>query len=579
MVFTLSTFGHVWQLKSEVSMFNDTTRLKTEVKADPEETLITDRASADLSGGVKDLAAEASAAEVKVDGPPPEGGGAQGADAGVPPSGTSAAGGNANGQKPDKPKVVFGELIPEEQVSPFPYARLLHWKPTVKRFDVKEPPFKLVVTSEVLAMVNAHVSTDLKNELGGFLLGNRYVCPNDKIKYIQIDNCPAAKFTSSGPVSIELVNETFQHFVDEKESKYRGKEAIGWYHSHPDKGAFLSPMDKDVHKSRFPSSWTVALVIDPNRKEAGFFCSRDGELHLQAMMDFYELRGIKTPPTVTYMPWANYQCFDGQTDEERVPQLANDIGLHVVAQRPWWRITLPARLKEYRSFLAVGGLAWLASILIWMAGLFGQPKPAEATSNTGTAAATPNVVDEIKASTTSSASAAGSQLPPANPSVYMCKQYPCSLGLRFSKRLEDLQIEIDGQPQDFKWTKDEAIVDIRGIAAVRNMKESRAASTAINVKYWEANNPEQRVPISVQLFKQETPIIINRQPIIIRTPNPPPHPQPPDSPRPQSQDAPANRTGGRGTRGQGQGYNQRRKKRQGWGVIRKVIIGWWLARR
>jgi proteasome lid subunit RPN8/RPN11 len=499
------------RLKGELFMSNDTTRLKIEAKADPEETLITNMDSGDTGGGAQAAATGADAAEAS--GPlPPDGGAKHGADAGaVALSGVTAEeGSNDNGLKPDKPKVVFGDLIPDEQSSPFPVARLLHWKPTGKKFDAKEPPFRLVITSEVLAMVNSHVSTDLVNELGGFLLGNRYVCPNDKIKYIQIDNCPTAKFTSSGPVSLELVNETFQHFIDEKESKYRGKEAIGWYHSHPDKGAFLSTMDDVVHRSRFPSSWTVALVIDPNRKEGGFFCWRDGNLHLQAMMDFYELRGIKTPPTITYMPWTNYQCFDSQTDEEREPQLAKDVSLDVLHHSPVWPLKLPPWVKEYRTFIGVGGLVFVAIILGLIAGLFGnraKPDPGS-NSNARTAAASPAPTDTSKKDKTSGPAAA-----PADQSslqvtvVGMFRRNKYEMAARFNKRPEDLQIQIEGRSYGgYRLNGNEAIVDVSDTMAARSLERPGAASITIPVDFWEANNPGGKVQASLTLFKKDAPI-------------------------------------------------------------------------
>ncbi|MFX0106377.1 MAG: Mov34/MPN/PAD-1 family protein [Candidatus Hodarchaeota archaeon] len=46
---------------------------------------------------------------------------------------------------------------------------------------------------------------------------------------------------------------------------------LGWWHSHPDFGCFLSPVDLHTQAYFFPESYQVALVIDPVRDEFKFF--------------------------------------------------------------------------------------------------------------------------------------------------------------------------------------------------------------------------------------------------------------------------------------------------------------------
>jgi hypothetical protein len=56
-----------------------------------------------------------------------------------------------------------------------------------------------------------------------------------------------------------------------------GKKIVGWYHSHPDFGVFLSDMDMFIHRHFFNLPWQVAHVYDPIRKEEGVFVWRSGE--------------------------------------------------------------------------------------------------------------------------------------------------------------------------------------------------------------------------------------------------------------------------------------------------------------
>jgi proteasome lid subunit RPN8/RPN11 len=454
-----------------------------------------------------------------------------------------------------KPRVVFGGRKRNEHVSPFPTARLLHWKPKDEKFNVEKPAFSLVVTSDVLREVNAHVSQDLKNELGGFFLGNSYVCPNSRIKYIQIDNCPAAKFASSGPVSLDLVNRTFQHFLDEKESKYRGKDAVGWYHSHPDKGVFLSTMDVGVHKSRFPAPWTVALVIDPNGHQGGFFCWRDGELHPHAMMEFYELRGIGSPASVTCMPWTNYQCFDSDTHDERAPQLAAGAGLGEVSsgrgrfRLPWW-------IQEYRPYIGVAALLLVAVFLGWQAGWIGRksaPVVPEAVS-----IATPNThpgpadPPNTEKASPSPAPIRGQSLVQTVGSVPRGKKY--EMYATFNKKPEDLQIEIQGRKYEYRWKKDlNAIVDISDTPAAKGLTVP-GASVTIDVYLSGANDSgwSDRRSLTLNSIAKPKP-----NTIIIRTKVPyNPHPAQPT--HLESTDVGAGRASA--TEAQGQHSKERERK-------------------
>jgi proteasome lid subunit RPN8/RPN11 len=46
---------------------------------------------------------------------------------------------------------------------------------------------------------------------------------------------------------------------------------VGWYHSHPGFGIFLSGVDQAAHRTYFTQPWHVALVIDPYSDAEGWF--------------------------------------------------------------------------------------------------------------------------------------------------------------------------------------------------------------------------------------------------------------------------------------------------------------------
>ncbi len=51
---------------------------------------------------------------------------------------------------------------------------------------------------------------------------------------------------------------------------------VGWYHTHPGHGIFLSEMDIFLHESFFGLPWQTAFVYDPRSGDEGFFGAEGG---------------------------------------------------------------------------------------------------------------------------------------------------------------------------------------------------------------------------------------------------------------------------------------------------------------
>src|ERR1700754_3134084 len=117
---------------------------------------------------------------------------------------------------------------------PFPSERTIHWQPKVTEEDGggeaaqgASPHVSFVVTQEVLLNVNEHVAQTLERELGGFLLGNRYRCPNSDKEYVIIDQYSPARFTESTDVNLAFTHEACAHLREELDGKFRGKLLVG----------------------------------------------------------------------------------------------------------------------------------------------------------------------------------------------------------------------------------------------------------------------------------------------------------------------------------------------------------------
>lgn len=198
--------------------------------------------------------------------------------------------------------------------APFPESRLLRWMPVREPGEqAPENDIALVVTQEVLVDVNRHVSRTLDRELGGFLLGNLYRCPNTGRHYLAIDQSTRAHFVESSDVHLAFTLDTWAHLAEELTGKFLGKLVVGWYHSHPRMDVFLSAYDMAIHEERFDDPWTTALVIEPEKNRGGFFRWQDGKLNPREPFEFYEL--VERQAEGSVVDWTNHVLAGGHRPE------------------------------------------------------------------------------------------------------------------------------------------------------------------------------------------------------------------------------------------------------------------------
>lgn len=150
--------------------------------------------------------------------------------------------------------------------------------------------FALASGSEVEVTIPAYVcralvnesnkSNDHGREVGGILVGHTYeskstwsAAMNYRVFVTDIISCNPADSSSS---HITLSEESWIDVIREFDSKYerQNKSQLGWYHTRPRQGVFFSDRDIDSH-TIFSLPFQFALVIDPQRMEAGLFAWGD----------------------------------------------------------------------------------------------------------------------------------------------------------------------------------------------------------------------------------------------------------------------------------------------------------------
>lgn len=131
------------------------------------------------------------------------------------------------------------------------------------------------VLQSVINEIKAHGRSSMHHEVCGVLLGN--LC-FDKEPYLLIDARIEGKFATHQSGSVTFTSETWDYINEERDSKYPEKKIVGWYHTHPGFGIFLSNMDAFIHNNFFSLKWEPAYVFDPQAETDGFFFSNCGSL-------------------------------------------------------------------------------------------------------------------------------------------------------------------------------------------------------------------------------------------------------------------------------------------------------------
>jgi len=125
-----------------------------------------------------------------------------------------------------------------------------------------------VIAAQAQRTIEAHAQAH-RSEVGGILLGEVY---EEQGRYlVSITAALPARYTVSGMVHLTFTGRTWLDIIARRQ-RYPDSKIVGWYHSHPGLGVFLSSSDRFIHRSFFSDQpWYVALVIDPLTGELGVF--------------------------------------------------------------------------------------------------------------------------------------------------------------------------------------------------------------------------------------------------------------------------------------------------------------------
>jgi len=128
-------------------------------------------------------------------------------------------------------------------------------------------PRGLVFDEVARDSIDVHVASDTRVEKGGVLVGS----VDETTGNVTIVAAIPAHRAVSAPASLTFTHEAWDEVNAVLAEEFPSHRMVGWYHSHPLFGIFLSEYDTFIHSNFFNASWQIAYVVDPVLGQSGFF--------------------------------------------------------------------------------------------------------------------------------------------------------------------------------------------------------------------------------------------------------------------------------------------------------------------
>lgn len=150
---------------------------------------------------------------------------------------------------------------------------------------------KVYIKQDIYKALEKLSASDTTKELGSILLGRN----GDALgkTHVVISAYIEAKYTDASASTLTFTHKTWEYVHKEQELKYPNDKIIGWQHTHPSYGIFLSNYDIFIQENFFNMPFQIAYVIDPVQNERGFFCWKNGKI--EKLSGFYVYDDLNKP--------------------------------------------------------------------------------------------------------------------------------------------------------------------------------------------------------------------------------------------------------------------------------------------
>jgi proteasome lid subunit RPN8/RPN11 len=138
---------------------------------------------------------------------------------------------------------------------------------------------------EAVRQIRQHARSSMKTEVCGVLVGSE----KDGVTSVEA-SIQGVNSVQAG-THVTFTQDTWEHIYRIKDRDYPDARIVGWYHSHPGFGVFLSDHDTFIHKNFFSAAQQVAWVYDPHSDEEGCFGWIDEKLKRLSRIVYLDDKG------------------------------------------------------------------------------------------------------------------------------------------------------------------------------------------------------------------------------------------------------------------------------------------------
>jgi proteasome lid subunit RPN8/RPN11 len=133
----------------------------------------------------------------------------------------------------------------------------------------------VVLRQSIVNHIHLHGRQTTDVEICGVLVGRGY--RDEQGPFIYIEGAIRGDHAESQVAQVTFTAETWNHIYAIADNAWPEGRILGWYHTHPGFGIFLSGMDLFIHDNFFNSPEQFAIVYDPLSGEEGIFLWKEGK--------------------------------------------------------------------------------------------------------------------------------------------------------------------------------------------------------------------------------------------------------------------------------------------------------------
>ncbi|HEY8668068.1 MAG TPA: Mov34/MPN/PAD-1 family protein [Tepidisphaeraceae bacterium] len=154
----------------------------------------------------------------------------------------------------------------------------------------RRPGYQVVIAQSVLNAMYKHGHSMPQTEICGVLVGRGM---QDELgPFLLVDASIEGDHAEGHAAQVTFTADTWLHIQEVMDREHADRRIVGWYHTHPGFGIFLSGMDLFIQDNFFNLPWQFAFVYDPVNDEQGLFAWKEGRA---ARSDFLVMED--EPPT------------------------------------------------------------------------------------------------------------------------------------------------------------------------------------------------------------------------------------------------------------------------------------------